>query len=411
MEWAAARVGRVSEQVNITFINAQLSHGNLSSLRVQGSRISAVGVHAEAEDTVLDLGGDRLLPGLINAHDHLQLNHLPAHESPQYYQRSRDWISEIDLRRRSDPQFAAGVAVARNERLLLGGVKNLLSGVTTVAHHDPFYAFLAHSDFPVSVVRHYGWSHSLYIDGEDKVAFSCRSTPSKWPWIVHAAEGLDAAAADEFQRLDALGCIKSNTLLVHGIALDHSQRTRLQRAGAGLIWCPSSNLRLFGRTAEVRELIVHGRVALGTDSRLSGARDLLAELRLASKLSGLDEESLEGLVTNISADLLRLPDRGSLRPGLRADLLVLPASTPLACATRANVRMVMIDGTARYGDADYAPRASPQGEWANVQVDGIPKMLDLRIAKFLALAHAAETGLHMRPGGRCASEATQKRAL
>ena len=403
MEWAANRVGRASEQVNITFINAQLSHGHLGSLRIQGSRIAAVGAPAEPEDLVLDLRGDRLLPGLINAHDHLQLNHLPAHESPQYYRHARDWISEIDLRRRSDPQFAAGVSVARDERLLLGGVKNLLSGVTTVAHHDPLYPFLAHSDFPVSVVRDYGWSHSLYIDGEDKVAFSCRSTPSEWPWIVHAAEGLDHEAAHEFERLDALGCLKSNTLLVHGIALDQSQRTRLERAGAGLIWCPSSNLRLFGKTAEVRELIAHRRVALGTDSRLSGARDLLAELRLASKLSGLDDESLEGLVTHISADLLRLPDRGSLRPGLRADLIVLPAGTPLAYATRANIRMVIIDGIARYGDADCAPRASPQGEWVNVQVDGMPKMLDLRIANLLARSHAAETGLQMaHAAGRAA---------
>jgi len=403
MERAADRAGCTGEQVNITFVNARLGRGNTGSLRVEGSRIAAVGLPPEPEDLVLDLRGDRLLPGLINAHDHLQLNHLPAHESPRFYQHARDWISEIDLRRRSDPQFAAGVSVARDERLLLGGIKNLLSGVTTVAHHDPLYPFLAHGDYPISVVRQYGWSHSLYIDGEEKVAASCRSTPSKWPWVVHAAEGLNEEAAQEFERLDALGCLKSNTLLVHGIALGRSQRTRLKRVGAGLIWCPSSNLHLFGRTADVGELIAHHRVALGTDSRLSGARDLLAELRLAAELSGLDEESLEGLVTNISADLLRLSDRGSLRPGLRADLLVLPAGTALADATRADVRMVMIDGVARYGDADCALRAAPQAEWAQVLVDGRPKMLDLRIAELLALARAAETGLEIaRAAGRAA---------
>ena len=112
---------------------------------------------------------------------------------------------------------------------------------------------------------------------------------------------------------------------------------------------------------------------------------------------------MEALVTHTGADLLRLPDRGSLRPGLRADLLVLPAGTALAYATRANVRMVMIDGIARYGDADCAPRASPQGEWANVQVDGVPKMLDLRIARLLAPARAAETGLQVaHAAGRAA---------
>ncbi len=70
--------------------------------------------------------GDRLLPGLINAHDHLQLNSLPDHETPKFYQHARDWIAEVDGRRRTDPQFEAGVFVARDERLLLGGLKNLL---------------------------------------------------------------------------------------------------------------------------------------------------------------------------------------------------------------------------------------------------------------------------------------------
>ena len=37
---------------------------------------------------------------------------------------------------------------------------------------------------------------------------------------------------------------------------------------------------------------MRGRVALGSDSRLSGARDLLCELRVAHELSGLDEATL-----------------------------------------------------------------------------------------------------------------------
>jgi cytosine/adenosine deaminase-related metal-dependent hydrolase len=381
--------------VNICFLNAQLHGGKPGSLRVQGSRIAAVDAAPEKSDLVVDLKGDRLLPGLINAHDHLQLNNLPAHKSPRFYRHARDWIAEVDARRRADPQFEAGVAVERDERLLLGGIKNLLSGVTTVAHHDPLYPFLTHRDCPISVVRDYGWSHSLYIDGEEDVADSYRSTPMDWPWIVHAAEGLDDEAANEFQRLDALGCLGSNTLLVHGIALDRSQRTRLMSVGAGLIWCPSSNMCLFGKSAEVRELVARNRVALGTDSRLSGARDLLDELKVASELAGLDQATLQSLVTETGAALLRLSDRGALRPGLRADLLVLPAAAGLGNATRADVRMLMIDGIIRYGDGECARWASPKMAWANVLVDGVPKVLDMRIAKRLSRARATEPGLEL----------------
>ena len=247
------------------------------------------------------------------------------------------------------------------------------------------------------MVRDYGWSHSLYIDGEPSVVESYRATPSAWPWIVHAAEGQNAEAAAEFDRLDALGCLGSNTLLVHGIMLDHAQRTRLVAAGGALVWCPSSNIRLFGKTAQVADLVSNQRVAIGTDSRLSGSRDVLDELRFAARLGGLDEEILEGLVTETSATLLCLPDRGALAPGLRADLLVLPAQTRLGDATRSHVRLVMIDGLARYGDPEYVMRmrASGDTEWAQAQVDGVPKMLDGNISKLLAGASTSEPGLEM----------------
>jgi cytosine/adenosine deaminase-related metal-dependent hydrolase len=389
--------------VNITFTNAQFRDGHIGSLRVRGTRIAALDADPEPGDAVVDLQGDRLLPGLINAHDHLQLNSLPDHETPNFYRHASDWIAEVDARRRSDPQFEAGASVARDERLLFGGVKNLLSGVTTVAHHDPLYPFLTQAGFPISVVRHYGWSHSLYIDGEQSVTESYRATPAAWPWIVHAAEGQNAEAAAEFERLDTLGCLGPNTLLVHGIALDRAQRTRLLAAGASLVWCPSSNLRLFGKTAHVADLMAGNRVALGTDSRLSGARDLLDELQLAARLGGLDEETLEGLVTHVSATILRLPDRGVLRPGLRADLLVLPSKTSLRNAARSKVRLVMIAGIARYGDAECVVPASAETQWLQVLVDGVPKMLDVDISRLLACASAREPGLEMaRLGGRAA---------
>jgi cytosine/adenosine deaminase-related metal-dependent hydrolase len=379
----------------ITFVNARLSNGEITAIRILGGRIAALGVPPPRGDSIVDLEGDHVLPGLINAHDHLQLNSMAHLDFERSYRNAREWISDVDTRRRSDPEFEASVAAVRDERLLIGGVKNLLSGVTTVAHHDPLYPFLTSAHYPVRVVCQYGWAHSLYVDGEDKVRHSYRTTPGHWPWIIHAAEGLDDEAGKEFERLDALGCVQQNTLLVHGIALNRAQRQRLANAAAGLVWCPSSNQNLFGETADVADLIAAGRVALGTDSRLSGARDLLEELRLASQISGLDDAALESLVTRNGADLLRLSDRGALRPGLRADLLVLPARTRLAAAARAEVRLVLVGGKAAYGDSDCAGRFAPGTEWTHVLVDGRPKVLDGHIVKLLSNARAAEPGLEI----------------
>ncbi len=306
----------------VTFVNADMGSGTAASLRIADARIAALGGGANAGDVVVDLRGDRLLPGLINAHDHLHLNSLPPLESTGHLRHAREWISQVNLYRRTDPAFESRVAVALDERLLIGGIKNLLSGVTTVAHHDPLYPFLVGGRFPTCVLTDYGWSHSLYIDGDEQVRDSYQRTPPDWPWIIHAAEGVDEEAAAEFDRLDALGCLGANTLVVHGIALDRHQRLRLEETGAGLIWCPSSNSRLFGRTAQVSELVRRGRVTLGTDSRFSGSRDLLCELRAARETSALEVGTLESLVTRDAAALLRLTDRGALRIGARADLLV-----------------------------------------------------------------------------------------
>jgi cytosine/adenosine deaminase-related metal-dependent hydrolase len=389
----------------VTFINAKLSGDAIGALRLAGSHITAVGVGIRGQpgDCIVDLEGDRLLPGLINAHDHLQLNSLPRPAFDGHYRHVREWISDVDARRRCDPEFEAGVAVARDERLLIGGVKNLLSGVTTVAHHDRLYPFLSSTHYPTSVVHDYGWAHSLYVDGEHKVTESYRKTRGSWPWIIHAAEGVDTDARDEFERLEAIGCLGPNTLLVHGTALDDSQRARLARAGAGLLWCPTSNLHLFGRTAEVRKLAACSRVALGTDSRLSGSGDLLDEVRAAAKLDVLDEGTLESLVTRDSARLLRLSDRGELRAGARADILILPARTPLTSARRADVRLLLRNGIVRYGDSDCARRAQPGAQLVPIRVDGRPKVLDSHVAEALSHARILEAGLEfVQAAGRAA---------
>jgi cytosine/adenosine deaminase-related metal-dependent hydrolase len=380
----------------LTFVNARMSGSEFDTLRVQGCRIVSLGQPPQHGDRVVDLHGDQLLPGLINAHDHLQLNNFPRLEYRKPYRNAREWIADVNTQLHADGTFRDSIAVARDDRLLVGGIKNLLSGVTTVAHHDPHYPTLSRPDYPTRVVTNCGWSHSLGVDGEEQVRRSYLSTPLDWPWIIHAAEGVDQESADEFERLDALGCLDANTLIVHGTALDQAQRMRLDQAGAGLLWCPSSNLRLFRKTGDFGDLIARGRVALGSDSRLTGARDLLDELHVAAEIGGLGEQVLEALVTSHSARLLRLTDRGALRAGALADLLILPSRLPLSKATRADVRLVMLDGVVRYGDKDYAELAAPASSCVEIRVDGRPKMLDSKLAVLLRTAAAREEGFELQ---------------
>jgi cytosine/adenosine deaminase-related metal-dependent hydrolase len=384
-----------SERARLTFVNAQLGSGTSSSLRTTGTRIGGIDDDACVDNLIVDLHGDRLLPGLINAHDHLHLNTLPPLQTTAHWRHAREWATEVTLRRRTDPVFGSHLAVALEERLLIGGVKNLLAGVTTVAHHDPVYPSLLDDSFPVRVVTDFGWSHSLYVDGEEQVRRAYLRTPQHWPWIIHLAEGVDEEAASEFDQLVRLGCLGANTLAVHGIAFDEAARTRLESASAGLIWCPSSNARLFGRTAEVSDLASRGRVALGTDSRFSGSRDLLCELRTAREAAALEESVLESMVTRDAAALLRLNDRGTLRVGQRADFLVLPAGLALFDASRSDIRLVVSGGRPLYADPEYAHLVASPNHWASVLVDGRPKMLERRLVAALSVAAVSEPGLEI----------------
>lgn len=333
----------------------------------------------------IDLGGARLLPGFINAHDHLHLNGaLPRLAYRNRYRHASEWIADITPRLADDPQLLAHRSRPRAERLWAGGLKNLLSGATTVLHHDPRESVLDAPDFPVSAPAPGGWAHSLALEGEAAVQASHQAVADGALWVIHAAEGCDDAAALEGDRLRALGCIGPGTLLVHGLGLTAAQQQHLIDAGAAVAWCPGSNLHLFGRTLEPARLAAAGRLVLGSDSRISGGRDLLAEMALAQGLTGWTDERVLRWVTEDAARVLGLHDRGRLAPGLRADLVVLPRDLPLSQATRADLRLVMVGGRVLYADADLG---EPLG-LVPVQVDGRRKALAAEL-----LGRAAEPGL------------------
>jgi cytosine/adenosine deaminase-related metal-dependent hydrolase len=385
----------------LTFVNARVAghRGMAETLRISGGVVDDLDVAPRPGDHVVDLGGAFVLPGLINAHDHLELNSFGRLKWRERYDSAVDWFADFQPRFGADPDLVLATPATLDDRLWVGGLKNLLSGVTTVCHHNPLHRSLRR-EFPVRVVKRYRFSHSLHIDG-DKVAGDCAGTPGEWPWIVHAAEGVDAASAGEFDRLAAMGCIRSNTVLVHGVALGAANARRLIDAGGALIWCPSSNQFLFGATADVRPFDDADRLAVGSDSRLSGEGDLLDELRAAHASRQTSAESLVRAVTVNAAGILRLPDAGRLAPGVPADLAVIDALEPcpyetLVASRRSDVRMTMIGGRPMVARTELAVVFEhTRTEALPVAVDGAPRLLASWIAARMARSGIAEQGLEV----------------
>jgi cytosine/adenosine deaminase-related metal-dependent hydrolase len=264
----------------------------------------------------VNLGGFVILPGLINAHDHLEFNLFPRLGSGPY---SNATVWAKDIHRPDEPPVCEHLKLAKPLRLLWGGIKNLISGVTTVLHHNPYDAIFD-CGFPVHVVRHFGWSHSLAFSHD--LAGDWALTPHGAPFLIHACEGTDAEAAGEIYRLDAAGVLGPATVLVHGVALHTAGLELVKKRGSSLVWCPSSNHFTLGRTLS-REALNSGiPVALGTDSALTAAGDLIDEIEVAR--SDVTEERLYGMVTDVAARVLRLSaGEGTIRDGGLADLVIL----------------------------------------------------------------------------------------
>jgi len=269
---------------------------------------------------VLDLEGHLILPGLINAHDHLEFNLYPRlGQGP--YPNAGAWARAI-YRPKESP-IAEHLCVPKNTRLLWGGVKNLLSGVTTVCHHNPRENPVFDRNFPVRVLKQFGWAHSLEFSRD--VAQRFELTPPDWPFIIHLGEGADSQAKREVFDLDEMGALDGRTVLTHAVGLSKRGLKLAKERGASLIWCPSSNLFLLGRTLTAGILRSGIPIALGSDSALTAEGDLLDEIRVARRVSRLPSTVIYRMVTEDPARILRLHGgAGSLVAGGVADLIAIP---------------------------------------------------------------------------------------
>ena len=263
------------------------------------------------------------------------------------------------------------MAVPQADRLFLGGLRNLLSGVTAVAHHNPFHRSLTRDDFPIEVLERYQFAHSPGLTPQIKRTY--RSTDRRIPWMVHAAEGTDARARAEVAALDAQRLLRENTVLVHAIGLSEADVAALAEAKSSVVWCPESNRNLYGATADVRALRAAGvRLGLGSDSPVSGVRDALSNLAAAGREGVLEGAQLLDLATRGAAAVARLPV-GGLLPGDRADLLVASSLEALLAGERGAVDMVIRAGRPLYGLPALLRGPAPDGD--ALRIEGRPRVL------------------------------------
>lgn len=348
--------------------------------------------------------GGTIYPGLIELHNHLSYNALPLWSPvPKLFQHRGQWPDHPDYRKLiSGPMTVVGkYRDADGNAALLAPLvryvecKCLLGGVTTTqgimlssnAGVQRFYRGIVRNveqtDDP-DLAEAQG--RIADVDAKDAKSFLSRLGKEDSCFLLHLSEGV-TAQADSVARRHFLSlqvapdtwALNDKFAGIHAAGLLPEDFDVLARHGGSIIWSPLSNLLLYGATARVEEARRAGvRIGLGSDWSPSGSKNLLGELKVAwlySKhlLGGLfSARDLLAMATRDAAAILKWHrSLGSIEPGKRADLVVITGKTgdpyeAFIKAKETSIRLVMINGVARYGVPALMSKLGANGETLRV---------------------------------------------
>ncbi|MGC2403233.1 MAG: methyltransferase domain-containing protein [Acidobacteriaceae bacterium] len=350
----------------------------------------------------LDLSDCLILPGLINAHDHLEFGLFPRLGNGPY-ENAGQWANDIHLAHKET--IARFRRVPRESAVVWGAIRNLLCGVTTVCHHNPIYPEMMAPGFPVRLARDFAWAHSCAF--EPQLAKKFAASDASLPFIVHAAEGIDQQSDHEIFLLDLMNALSERTLLVHGLGCSAEAIALINQRRATVVLCPTSNEFLFHRSPALESIRSFRSVILGSDSPLTAEGDLLDEIHFAHWRTGLDAATLYRMVTTKAARALRFRrGEGTLAPGAVADVLVLrdagltPGET-LVRMTIEQLELVIVGGRVQLASPAFMRHLPPSlvDQLELLEVGGHRRWLRAPIRALLATAEQC-LGETVKIGGK-----------
>jgi aminodeoxyfutalosine deaminase len=343
------------------------------AVSIEGERIVACGAGGSpAPRETSDLGNVAILPGLVNAHVHLDFSDLPAplgHRGIEFV----DWIRCVRT-------FRQRPARMDRQPVSLGLAESLRGGVTTLADivqpNQPLAAsqndvtalleLIAPTADRVAAAVELAKSHlntsgprglsphapysvhpnllSAVIDLSKRhkipVAMHLAESPAELELLRHGGGPLrsfleeigawDATAIPHGSRpIDYLRLLAGadRAMVVHGNFLDDEEIALLGGADRmSVVYCPRTHDWFAYRDYPLEKLLAAGaQVALGTDGRGSSPDlSLLGEMRCAAqKHPGVPLAEILKMATIHGARALgREMEIGSLAPGRRADLAI-----------------------------------------------------------------------------------------
>lgn len=341
-----------------------------------------VSVDEQASGDVDDLGSVAILPGLVNAHTHLELSWMRG-QLPGVGSMPAWAASLIKLRRSTapepqDPIVDAIRAARASGTCLVGDVGNTLVAYEPLADSDMsaavFYELLGfdpgdadvvvaraaqqieeltpiawlrpsivpHAPYSVSpalfgAIRRWAGDRPLSIhlgESEAEIEF-LRDGSGAWRTLLESMGAWNPTwtppDCGPIEYMKRLGLVSENLLAVHGVHLSDNELSRLAAARATIVTCPRSNRRTEAGVPPIECFYASGvRVAIGTDS-LASVEDLnlFAEMAEVRRLApAVPAREILRSATQAGAEALGFrSELGTLEPGKRAQVIAvrLPA--------------------------------------------------------------------------------------
>lgn len=340
-----------------------------------------------------------MFPGLIDLHNHISYNLLPLWRVDRRYTNRDQWAGT--------PHYRANVTgpirvIGRSPDLLAPlaryvECKSLLAGVTAT-QGVAMFSNAGVRRFYQGVVRNVEQAldpelpnaagRIADVQVTDGAKFMARLKKSSC-MLLHLCEGTDKAAHSHFQALRTSSgwAITPALAGIHCVALTARDFSLMGERGASMVWSPTSNLILYGQTANVLAARKAGvRIGLGADWSTSGTRNLLGELRVSRAVAKgrIPNRDIVAMATCDAAAILGWSKViGSIEPGKRADIIVVRGSLgdpydALITADEAHIRLVLIDGAPRAGSESLMMALGAEGE--RVHFGNCTRVLALRDA-------------------------------
>lgn len=401
---------------------------------VVGNTIRCVAVDCSgdpmaADATIIDTHAT-ISPGLIDGHNHATYDFLPEWVAPRLFDSRYQWRGDAAYSAHIQPVANGGTSgTLACPSTKWAELRSIVHGTTTIQGQSPRQLCVDrlarnadhYHGLPSRSNTSFGTIISGPCEGGGSGTTAMNDTwrrgriaewvdGSKTRLAVHMAEGIvgmgttqtnvlreydcyrGTGTSDANHSLDLLrdgtGTPYGTSYFIHATALTQAQLDDAHAGHAYFIWSPSSNVVLYGNTADIGHLIDIGAVVgIGPDWTVSGEDDVLAEMRFgwgwgqAEGIATLTPERLWQMATRDGARAVDLAaDIGTIEVGKRADLVVFGrvSGDPYRAVLdshAADVRLVLIDGLGYYGDDALEATTAVNGDCESFDACGTAKFL------------------------------------